>query len=90
MQRAIYKVPDGKLIKILLEEEGGSISSIQITGDFFIYPEENIEQLEHALRGCTREEKALTERLEKFQHESPTEFFGLDIPSLVHTILLAQ
>lgn len=89
MKKAIYKVPNGKLLKIFLEDAGGKISSIKITGDFFMHPEENIEKLEHALAGAELNEKNLTEKINEFLASNPTTFFGLDIASLVSTILTA-
>ena len=50
--KSIYKVPNGKLLKIFLEfnEKNNSIESIKITGDFFAYPEETIEIMENKLK----------------------------------------
>ncbi len=90
MKKALYKVPNGKLLKIFVEEAGGIITSLRITGDFFIYPETRIEEAEQAMRGCAMNAEALTQRLEDFFAKAPAEFFGLDIPSLVHTIISAQ
>jgi hypothetical protein len=44
----VYKVPGGKLIRIWVDFDG-KINSIRITGDFFVYPETWIEQLEKEL-----------------------------------------
>ena len=40
--KSIYKVPNGKLLKIFLDydKKTQSINYINITGDFFAYPEE--------------------------------------------------
>ena len=42
--KSIYKVPDGKLLKIFIEynEKDKSIKNINIMGDFFAYPEATI------------------------------------------------
>lgn len=89
MKKAIYKVPNGKLLKIFLDEETGVIRDIKITGDFFIYPEENIERLEKYLCGTQLADEALRGRCRDFVEKFPTTFFGLDIDSLVATILNA-
>ena len=39
------KVKNGKLIKCTLEIKDGRIKSIKFTGDFFMHPEEKIEEL---------------------------------------------
>ncbi|MEK7524443.1 MAG: lipoate protein ligase C-terminal domain-containing protein [Patescibacteria group bacterium] len=89
MKKAIYKVPNGKLLKISLEDHDGKIDSIKITGDFFMYPEEHIEKLEASLKGCELLVPALEARLKDFLEKTPTSFFGLDNASLVSTILSA-
>ena len=89
MKKAIYKVPNGKLLKIFLEDAGGKIVSIKITGDFFLHPEENIEKMEKALVGAQLSREILTAKIEEFLKTSPTQFFGLDTESLVKTILSA-
>ncbi len=90
MKKAIFKVPNGKLLKIFVEESGGKIDSIKITGDFFLYPEENIEKLETYLCGCELQKEALAAKIGEFLRTTPTNFFGLDTESLVSTVLSAQ
>lgn len=90
MKKAIYKVPNGKLLKIFLEEENGIIASIKITGDFFLYPEENIEKLEHAVQGAPLQKEALSAHIHDFLNNHPTTLFGIDQESLVTTILNAS
>ena len=45
------KVPGGKLVRIKADY-GAIINKIQITGDFFLHPEDTIEQLEESVRGA--------------------------------------
>ncbi|AEC51121.1 hypothetical protein PNA2_0203 [Pyrococcus sp. NA2] len=52
------------LIRIEIEEEDGIAKDVKISGDFFIYPEEVIEELENELRGSRLEE--IEEKLEEF------------------------
>ncbi|MEM3484686.1 MAG: lipoate protein ligase C-terminal domain-containing protein [Candidatus Methanomethyliaceae archaeon] len=47
----IKKVKGGKLIKVRVEEEGGIIKEVKISGDFFVHPEDAIEEIEKALKG---------------------------------------
>lgn len=89
MKKAIYKVPNGKLLKIFLEDDGGKIVSIKITGDFFMHPEENIEDLERALKNSELTPEMLSAKITDFLNKKPTIFFGLDTESLVQTILNA-
>ncbi|MEK7528294.1 MAG: lipoate protein ligase C-terminal domain-containing protein [Patescibacteria group bacterium] len=89
--KAIYKVPNGKLLKVSAEADSNRIlTDVRIAGDFFTYPEENIELLEKYLVGTGWNEADLTAKIEAFLKENPTEFFGLDVPSLVQTMLSAK
>lgn len=87
MKQAIYKVPGGKLLKIFVQADE-VIQDIKITGDFFIYPEDSIEFIESALKGAPMEEAALTKITAKATKD--VELFGLDVDSIVHTILMTQ
>ncbi len=90
MKKSLYKVPNGKLLKIFLEDKDGKITSVKITGDFFVHPEENIEKLEAHLCGCALSKDGLAETISVFLNRNPTAFFGLDADSLILTILNAS
>ena len=47
----MYKAPDGKLLKASFKIEDDVLTYIKITGDFFMHPEEKIEELEQMLTG---------------------------------------
>ncbi len=49
--RADYKVPGGKLIRVRVWHRNGIIEKVRFHGDFFIHPEEAIEELEEDLEG---------------------------------------
>ena len=51
MGRAELKVPGGKMMVAETEVEAGLLVRVKITGDFFMHPEEAIEELEEALTG---------------------------------------
>jgi lipoate---protein ligase len=61
VRRAQRKVPDGKLVRIDAVCERGVLSSIRITGDFFVYPEEALMNIERDLnaRGFNGREEDL-------------------------------
>jgi hypothetical protein len=94
MKQAIYKVPNGKLLKLFVSfnEDSGDpiISDIKLTGDFFIYPEEKITLIEDFFKGQNLNQ--LSEQkseLEKLLEEHQVELFGIDIESIFLTILKA-
>ncbi len=77
----------GKIVKIKLayKQESHLSHSIRITGDFFVHPEEMIEQLEQGLCGVKLEQEDLKNKSQIVLKNS--EFFGFEIDSLVDVIL---
>jgi len=55
VKRFEYKVPGGKLLRAKLEIENGRITSLQLSGDFFMEPETDLEELEMKLTGFKAE-----------------------------------
>ncbi len=52
MKRFEYKVPGGKLIRVKVElDTSGRIVFLQLTGDFFMEPETDLEELETRIIG---------------------------------------
>jgi hypothetical protein len=90
--QSVYKVPQGKLLKISLEynEKNNIIKEIQITGDFFAYPEEAIEQMEAALKNTLVERNHLLEKIRSIIHENNIQFIGLDAEGLTQGILMCK
>lgn len=78
----------GKLIKIKLEYNG-KIHGIRITGDFFMYPEEKIGDLEKALVGVDTEKQSLCKKITEFIENEKVQVFGFDPESLTEAILKA-
>ncbi|MFA4830906.1 MAG: lipoate protein ligase C-terminal domain-containing protein [Patescibacteria group bacterium] len=89
MRQAIYKVPEGKLLKVFLTAEEGKIKDVKITGDFFMYPEEKIVLLEEAVKGMELNEEALKEKLEKIIVQENLDLFGFDAGSIAKTMVMA-
>ena len=81
----VYK--SKKLIKIALEyiDDSKVIKSIRITGDFFLYPEEALDQLEGSLIGTKIDRYSIMETIEKALQKC--EAFGFDSESLTDAIL---
>lgn len=75
MKLGIHKA-EGGLLRISLDADG-KIRKITITGDFFFYPEEAIEELERALVGVKVGEEALLESITNFYKEKGIESPGL-------------
>ena len=75
------------MLRIFLEEEHGNIAKIKITGDFFLYPEENLSKIEENLRGASLDEEKLLFLIKSFLESNPTELYGFAARDLVQAIL---
>jgi len=87
--KATYKVKGGKLIKIQLRERADKIQEIKITGDFFLHPEELIEELEEALVGKPLKEQDLAESIRRLMQERGATLLGASPEDLAKCILMA-
>ncbi len=87
--KSIYKVPNGKLLKIILDynSENKSINNISITGDFFAYPEESIDIMEKKLKDTLLIKENLLEKINSVIKKYNIEFIGLNAEGLVEGIL---
>lgn len=47
----VRKIKGGKLLTVKVTEENGIIKKAMISGDFFVHPEESIDEIEDCLRG---------------------------------------
>jgi lipoate-protein ligase A len=82
-----YKVPNGKLIKVTVEHEEGKIIKVLIRGDFFIHPEESIDDLELALKGVDFNRKTATEVVSNFFLVDEIVAFGITPQALVDAMM---
>jgi lipoate---protein ligase len=89
---SIYKVPQGKLLKISVEydEKNNVIMDIRITGDFFAYPEEAIELMETKLRNVLIDREQLLEKISSLITEYHIQFIGLNAEGLTQGILMCK
>jgi lipoate-protein ligase A len=90
--QSIYKVPQGKLLKISVEydEKNNVIRDIRITGDFFAYPEEAIELMEKKLRNTVIEREQLQAKIQSIIAEYHIQFIGVDPEGLTQGILMCK
>ena len=88
--QSIYKVPQGKLLKISVEydKKKNVIKNIWITGDFFAYPEESIELMEKKLRNTVLGQEQLLKKIRSVITENHIQFIGVDAEGLTKGILM--
>jgi len=87
--KSVYKIPNGKLLKIFLDYDSDKnlINKISITGDFFAYPEESIDVIEKKLKDTFLTKENLLEKINSVVKKYNIEFIGIDAESLVEGIL---
>jgi len=76
MKRFEYKVPGGKLLCAKVKTEKGKISFIQFTGDFFLLPETDLEDLENQLIGTGTDPELLQDSIVSFYTKRKTVIAG--------------
>ncbi|HIG95456.1 TPA: lipoate--protein ligase family protein [Candidatus Woesearchaeota archaeon] len=84
MNCIIHKVPNGKLLKVFLDVKEGRIDTIKITGDFFVHPEEAIEELEKHLCGVGIAD--IEQVVHAFFEQRDVEMVGLTEESLIQVL----
>lgn len=88
--KSIYKVPEGKLLKVFLDFDEDKINNITLTGDFFLYPENSIELIEKVLEGEGFNKEELINQINSVVSENKIEFFGINAEAIVEAIFLAR
>ena len=90
--QSVYKVPQGKLLKISVEynKKNNVIKNIWITGDFFAYPEEAIELMETKLRNTVLDKGRLLQKIHSIITEYHIQFIGVDAEGLTKGILMCK
>ena len=87
--KGTLKVAGGKLVKVEAEFEEGALTKIKIMGDFFLYPEEGLPQLERALLGKKAEKGALENALRELLEKEKMQLLGLGPGDLADAVLMA-
>lgn len=81
MKTAEEKVPDGKLVRVSVTGDG----RVEITGDFFAHPEENIKLIEEALSQLNGNESTVEigRLLDDLIADADLELIGVNVPVIV-------
>lgn len=88
MKKGIYKAPGG-IIRVALEG-GEVIERLEITGDFFIHPEEAVEEMERVLVGAVLEKNQLLEMIKDVFDARRIDTHGIEPGDVVEAILRAK
>jgi hypothetical protein len=87
--KSVYKVPNGKLLKIFINIniKKKKINKINIAGDFFVHPEESIEIIEESLKNVKLEKDLITEKISSVAREKKIVFIGINSENIAEGIL---
>jgi lipoate---protein ligase len=88
---ADFKAVGGKLLRVRMtvtEDSPPVIQTLRITGDFFMHPEEALEDLERLLTGAPLDEAALRARVQTF-FAGDVQVVGADVDDFVTVLLKA-
>ena len=89
MGRSEYKVPGGKLLRAKATEEEGKIAFLQVTGDFFMLPETDLEDLEKELTGGTCDPGSVRVKVKEFFEGRSTVITGASPDDFAKVIIEA-
>jgi hypothetical protein len=87
--RSEYKVPGGKLLRAKVSSEDGRITFLQVSGDFFMSPETDLEELENELLGGPSEEETIDAAVRAFFGSRGTVIAGASPDDFVRIIVEA-
>ncbi|MBL7118554.1 lipoate--protein ligase family protein [Candidatus Bathyarchaeota archaeon] len=89
MKEALYKATKG-LIRVRLEMEGETVKGLEISGDFFMYPEDMLWELERFLIGKRIDTASLVDEISGFYGRFGVESPGVVPEDFAKVILLAS
>ncbi len=85
-----YKAPGGKLVRVRLSEDKGIIDKVEITGDFFLVPEEELPRLESMLLGAKLDGPTVKTVVDDFFRKTHAEGLGVTKDDFVNAIVSSK
>jgi lipoate-protein ligase A len=87
---ARQKVPGGKLLIVKLKYDN-KIAELQIIGDFFVFPEDALPEIESALVGMNVGEEAeiFSKKIRNVAEHNSIELIGITPDAIAQTIKMA-
>lgn len=82
---ASEKEKGGKLVQVRVEVDEDKVLKVRITGDFFLHPEEVLEEMEESFvgMGVFEEEEMILESVKKVIEEREAILVGFTVEGLV-------
>lgn len=66
IKKGVYRVPNGKTIRVCIEYESGEIKTIVFTGDFFMHPDHLINELGEYLTNVKISKEEIIDKVLRF------------------------
>ncbi|HDP80546.1 MAG TPA: biotin--protein ligase [Spirochaetes bacterium] len=79
-----------KLLRVAVDVVDGALRSLELSGDFFIHPEEGVETLQARLIGLPPDEKVLAPVIKRCLAENAIELVGLSAATIAAAIARAR
>jgi len=89
-KKAILKNPGEKLLRVTVYPDGERIGDIQLAGDFFIYPEETIFDIQSCLVTLKPEPRAIIEAVEQVVHHKNIQMVGISPATIAEGVCRAM
>lgn len=89
-KKAILKNPGEKLLRVTVYTDGDRIGNVRLAGDFFIYPEETILDLESCLATLQPEPRAIIEAVERVIHHKNIQMVGISPATIAEGVCRAM
>jgi lipoate-protein ligase A len=85
-----YKVPGGKLVVVDLVVAGGRMTAVQVSGDFFLEPDDALDAITAALEGAPVDiDEAALAALVAAAQEPDTRMYGITAEGVAIAVLRA-
>ncbi|MBI2971829.1 MAG: hypothetical protein HYY37_05410 [Candidatus Aenigmarchaeota archaeon] len=84
---AAEKVPDGKLLRVKVDYSD-LIERVQLTGDFFVHPEDDVLRIEEAIAGmrADEDEETITDVVRTIVTENRIELIGISPEAIARNV----
>jgi lipoate-protein ligase A len=79
-----------KLLRLYLDEAGGVIRSVRLSGDFFMHPEEGVSLIERALEGLQVNEDEIIRAVTAAVERHSIQLVGISPGTIAQAILRAE
>lgn len=89
-KKAILKKPGEKLLRVTVHPDGDRIGSVRLSGDFFIYPEETVFDIESCLVTLEPEPRAIIAAVEQVVHHRNIQMVGISPATIAEGVCMAM